>query len=72
MLAALAVSYGPQEIAKLSFWVEFKIKVFYLNWRMERMARRLYAQLQDDRKALGLEPLPPFSWKALERRYGKE
>jgi hypothetical protein len=39
---------------------------------MERMARRLYAQLQDDRKALGLEPLPPFSWKALERRYGKE
>jgi len=71
LAAALAVT-SPQLLVHLSYWVEYKVKLAWLNWRMERMARRIYNRLQRDNKALGLPPLPPFSWKALEQRYKDE
>ena len=67
-----ALSLNPQELSKVSYWIEFKIRLWFLNRKMERMARKMYAQIQKERAELGLDDLPPFSWKAVERRYGKE
>ena len=68
VFAALVMAW-PDAVADFLDAVELRLKVWWLNRRMERMARKVYAQLQRDHKAMGLKPLPPFSWKALEDRY---
>ena len=71
LLAAALVMAYPRDANLLTYRIEYGIKLWWLNWRMERMARRVYARLQRDHEELGLPPLPPFSWKALEDRYPK-
>lgn len=67
--AALIVAY-PRDAYLLTELVIKRWQLYWLDRRMERLARRVYAQLQRDHKAMGLPPLPPFSWKAVEQRYG--
>lgn len=66
--AALILAY-PADAYYLSELVVAKWQLYWLNRRMERMARRVYRRLQQDHREMGLEPLPPFSWTDLERRY---
>ena len=69
MAAALVVSY-PRDAYLFTEDVLLRYRLWWLNRRMKSMARKIYRQLQRDHEALGLPPLPPFSWKALEQRYG--
>ena len=71
LAAAVVVAY-PREAFLLSEELVLRWKLYWLNRRMEAMARKVYAQLQKDHQEMGLDPLPPFSWKALEQRYGDE
>lgn len=69
LLAAALVAAYPREAFLLSEEALLRWKLWWLNRRMERMARRLYGQLDAEGQAMGLPPLPPFSWKALADRY---
>ena len=60
------------ELVALSYRVEHSLRLWWINRRLERIARKVYAQLQRETLEMGLEPLPPFSWAALERRYWRE
>ena len=69
--AALIVAY-PRDAYLLTEDVLLRWQLWWLDKRMEAMARKIYQQLQKDHQEMGLEPLPPFSWKALEDRYPKD
>ena len=69
VVAAAWVLAYPQAVSDWLDAAELRLKIWWIDRRMERMARKVYAQLQRDHEAMGLEPLPPFSWKALEDRY---
>lgn len=71
VLAALVAAY-PRDAYLLTELVVRRWELWCLNRRMERMARRVYAQLQRDHREMGLPELPPFSWKALEDRYPRD
>jgi hypothetical protein len=70
LLAAAFVAAYPRDVYLATEEVLLRWRLWMLNRRMEHMARKIYAQLQRDRERMGLPPLPPFSWKALEHRYG--
>ena len=68
LVAAIVVAY-PRDCYWLTEELVLRWRLWWLNRRMERMARKIYRQLQKDHQRMGLPPLPPFSWKALEQRY---
>ena len=69
--AALILAF-PQDAYLFTEWLVLRWKLYWLNRRMERLARKIYKRLQQDHREMGWEPLPPFSWKALEHRYGQK
>lgn len=71
MIAAGAALAYPDATDRWVNALDFKLRHWWLDRRIERLARKVYRQLQKERREMGLEPLPPFSWKALGDRYGE-
>ena len=62
---AACIIVWPEETEKVLTTVSLKIQVYWINWRMKRMARALHKQLSADMKEHYGTELPPFEWKNL-------
>ena len=52
----------PEETEKVLTTVSLKIQVYWINWRMKRMAKALHKQLKADMKKYHGTELPAFKW----------
>ena len=58
----------PEETEKVLTTVSLKIQVYWINWRMKRMAKALHKQLNADMKKHYGTELPAFKWVDLWNR----
>lgn len=65
---AASMILWPEETESVMTAVSLKIQVYWLNWRMKRMARALHKKLSADMKEHYGSELPPFEWVDLWRR----
>lgn len=68
LIFAACVILWPKETEQVLTTVSLKIQVYWINWRMKRMAKALHKQLSADMKKHYGTELPPFKWVDLWNR----
>ena len=61
VFAAVIIAW-PEESARVLTTVSLKIQVYWVNWRMKRMARAMHKQLSADMKKHYGTELLAFKW----------
>lgn len=62
LIFAAIIVLWPEETEKVLTTVSLKIQVYWVNWRMKRMAKALHKRLNEDMKKHYGTELPAFKW----------
>ncbi len=65
---AFAVALWPEEVHHIVERSILELRIMVLNWRLYRAQRKLYKQLQQDAKTLGIPQPPPFKFVRIQDR----